>query len=107
MIYARDELQIGDMNTLICYVTGFYPAPVKVHWTKNGQNVTEGAIVNVPHPNKDGSFKQLFRLQFVPHQGDMYTCTVQHPALDQPLTKIWGETLYLSSSNVNICVTKV
>ncbi|XP_028993875.1 RLA class II histocompatibility antigen, DP alpha-1 chain-like isoform X1 [Betta splendens] len=89
MIYTRDDLQLGDMNTLICYATGFYPAPVKVHWTKNGQNVTDGPVANVPHLNKDGSFKQIFRLQFIPQQGDVYTCTAQHPGLDQPLTSIW------------------
>ncbi|XP_070848857.1 HLA class II histocompatibility antigen, DP alpha 1 chain-like [Chaetodon trifascialis] len=89
IIYPRDDVELGQKNTLLCHVTGFYPAPVKVNWTKNGQTVTEGTSINVPFPNKDGSFHQVSRLDFVPQLGDMYSCTVEHVALDQPLTRIW------------------
>ncbi|XP_026225284.1 mamu class II histocompatibility antigen, DR alpha chain-like [Anabas testudineus] len=89
MIYTRDHLDHGANNTLICYVTGFYPAPVKIYWTRNVENVTHGASTSVPHLNKDGFFSQTSRLQFVPHRGDIYGCTVEHPALDQPLTRFW------------------
>uniref|UniRef100_A0A8C9XHS7 Ig-like domain-containing protein n=1 Tax=Sander lucioperca TaxID=283035 RepID=A0A8C9XHS7_SANLU len=78
-----------EKNTLICYVTGFYPAPVNFYWTKNGENVTQGTSTNVPYPNKDGSFNQFSRLEFIPQLGDIYSCTVKHLALDQPLTRIW------------------
>nr|ALO78752.1 MHC class II antigen alpha chain [Scatophagus argus] len=89
MIYTKDYVEVGQKNVLICHVTGFYPAPVNVSWTKNGVQVTEGTSTNVPFPNKDGSFRQTSRLEFVPQQGDMYSCTVRHRALDQPLTRIW------------------
>ncbi|XP_063324193.1 HLA class II histocompatibility antigen, DR alpha chain-like [Pelmatolapia mariae] len=88
MIYTRDEVEFGQENTLICHVTGFYPAPVNVSWTKNEQKVT-GSSINVPYPNKDGTFTQISRLQFTPQLGDMYSCTVKHLALTQPLTKIY------------------
>ncbi|XP_018545342.1 H-2 class II histocompatibility antigen, A-U alpha chain [Lates calcarifer] len=89
MIYTRDKVELGVKNTLICHVSGFYPAPVNVSWTKNEQKVTEGTSINVPFPNKDGSFTQISRLDFIPQLGDVYTCTVRHPALNQPLTRIW------------------
>ncbi|XP_044197451.1 RLA class II histocompatibility antigen, DP alpha-1 chain-like [Thunnus albacares] len=89
IIYIRDNLELGAQNTLICHVTGFFPAPVKVYWTKNRENVTEGTSTNVPFPNKDGSFSQIFRLEFIPQQGDIYSCRVTHPALTQPLTRFW------------------
>ncbi|KAG7233202.1 hypothetical protein INR49_007362 [Caranx melampygus] len=89
MIFSRDEVELGQKNTLLCHVTGFYPAPVHVHWTKNGQKVTEGSSINVPYPNSDGSFRQTSRLDVLPQLGDTYGCTVTHLALDQPLTRFW------------------
>uniref|UniRef100_A0A4W6C745 Ig-like domain-containing protein n=1 Tax=Lates calcarifer TaxID=8187 RepID=A0A4W6C745_LATCA len=93
-IYTRNHMLHGEKNILICHVSGFYPAPVNVSWTKNGVNVTEGTSINVPFPNKDGSFTQISRLEFIPQLGDIYTCTVTHPALNQPLTRIW-DVVYL------------
>nr|AYN72149.1 MHC class II antigen alpha chain [Oreochromis niloticus] len=87
-IYTRDEVEFGVLNTLICHVTGFYPAPVNVSWTKNEQKVT-GSSINVPYPNKDGTFTQISRLQFTPQQGDVYSCTVQHLSLTKPETRLY------------------
>nr|AYN72151.1 MHC class II antigen alpha chain [Oreochromis niloticus] len=87
MIYTRDEVEFGEKNTLICHVTGFYPAPVNVSWTKNQQKVT-GSSINTPYLNKDGTFRQTSRLDFTPQLGDVYSCAVQHLALTKPLTKI-------------------
>uniref|UniRef100_A0A3P8NL00 Ig-like domain-containing protein n=1 Tax=Astatotilapia calliptera TaxID=8154 RepID=A0A3P8NL00_ASTCA len=71
-------VELGVQNTLICHVTGFYPAPVNITWNKNEQKVTEGTSTSVPFPNKDGSFKQTSRLEFIPKQGDVYSCTKEN-----------------------------
>ncbi|CAI5670291.1 unnamed protein product [Oreochromis niloticus] len=89
IIYTVLNVELGVQNTLICHVTGFYPAPVNVSWTKNEQKVTEGMNTTVPFPNKDGSFRQTSRLDFIPQQGDVYSCTVEHVALTQPMTRIY------------------
>ncbi|XP_051800364.1 H-2 class II histocompatibility antigen, A-U alpha chain-like [Acanthochromis polyacanthus] len=89
IIYSEDYLELGVKNVLICHVSGFYPAPVNVSWTKNGEKVTEGTSINRPFPNKDGSFTQISRLEFIPQQGDIYSCSVEHLALEQPLTRMW------------------
>ncbi|XP_059184763.1 HLA class II histocompatibility antigen, DP alpha 1 chain-like [Centropristis striata] len=89
VVYSRDEVELGEENTLICHVTGFYPAPVDFSWTKNGQNVTEGTSVNVPYPNKDATFNQFSSLVFTPKLGDVYRCSVTHLALDQPQSRFW------------------
>ncbi|XP_041840617.1 H-2 class II histocompatibility antigen, A-U alpha chain-like [Melanotaenia boesemani] len=89
IIYSRNFVDLGEKNSLICHVSGFYPAPVNVSWTKNGEKVTEGTSINVPFPNKDGSFTQISRLDFIPQLGDIYSCSVEHLALTQPLTRIW------------------
>uniref|UniRef100_A0A667YGY3 Ig-like domain-containing protein n=1 Tax=Myripristis murdjan TaxID=586833 RepID=A0A667YGY3_9TELE len=88
-IYPRDDVQLDVENHLICHVSGFFPAPVSVYWTRNNQNVTEGTSINTPYPSKDGTFTQISTLKFTPQQGDIYSCTVQHPALEQPLTRVW------------------
>uniref|UniRef100_A0A667Y118 Ig-like domain-containing protein n=1 Tax=Myripristis murdjan TaxID=586833 RepID=A0A667Y118_9TELE len=86
-IYTRNRVQLDEENRLICHVSGFFPAPVSVYWTRNEQNVTEGTSINTPYPSKDGTFTQISTLKFTPQQGDIYSCTVQHPALEQPLTR--------------------
>ncbi|XP_067086966.1 HLA class II histocompatibility antigen, DP alpha 1 chain-like [Osmerus mordax] len=89
-IYTRDDVELGVENTLICHVTGFYPAPVTVWWTRNGENVTEGVSISPPYPNKDSTFNQVSRLTFTPGEGDIYSCSVQHRSLTaQPLTRMW------------------
>uniref|UniRef100_A0A3B3VQN5 RLA class II histocompatibility antigen, DP alpha-1 chain-like n=1 Tax=Poecilia latipinna TaxID=48699 RepID=A0A3B3VQN5_9TELE len=87
--WIRDDVELGEKNILICHVSGFYPAPVNVSWTKNEQKVTEGTSINAPFLNKDFTFTQISRLQFVPQMGDIYSCSVEHPALTVPLTRTW------------------
>ncbi|KAL2092148.1 hypothetical protein ACEWY4_011946 [Coilia grayii] len=87
-LYPRDEVKLGNENTLICLISGFYPPRLTVRWTKNDKNVTEGVSSSQLRMNvNDGSYSQFSSLMFTPQRGDIYTCTVEHPALDWPLTK--------------------
>ncbi|XP_056156110.1 H-2 class II histocompatibility antigen, A-U alpha chain-like [Lampris incognitus] len=88
-VYTKDVVEIGKENHLICHVTGFYPAPVQVYWTRNNQNVTGGISLNTPFPNSDGTFNQFSILTFTPELGDIYSCSVEHRALSQSLTRVW------------------
>ena len=92
-MYVHDEVRLGSENTLICYVTGFYPPRLTVKWTRNNNNVTQGVSSSQIHINNDGTFNQFSTLKFTPQEGDMYTCTVEHSALEGPMTRYWGETL--------------
>ncbi|NP_001290803.1 H-2 class II histocompatibility antigen, A-U alpha chain-like precursor [Esox lucius] len=88
-IYPRDDVVLGVKNTLICHVSGFHPAPVRVRWTRNNQIVTEGVRMSTPYPNQDFSHNQFSSLTFTPEEGDIYSCTVEHQGLSEPLTRIW------------------
>ncbi|XP_074484426.1 H-2 class II histocompatibility antigen, E-D alpha chain-like isoform X6 [Sebastes fasciatus] len=98
IVYTKDDVDLGQENILICHVTGFYPAPVNVSWTKNGEKVTVGTSINVPFMNKDGTYNQFSTLKFTPQLGDIYSCEVEHLALEQPLTRIWDVEVKLNVS---------
>uniref|UniRef100_W5MKC8 Zgc:123107 n=1 Tax=Lepisosteus oculatus TaxID=7918 RepID=W5MKC8_LEPOC len=90
-IYPRDEVELGKPNTLICLANNFFPPPVKVRWTKNDVDVSEQATLSRYYPNSDATFYQFSTLSFTPQLGDVYSCSVEHKALPEPKTRIWGE----------------
>ncbi|XP_003473759.3 HLA class II histocompatibility antigen, DP beta 1 chain [Cavia porcellus] len=76
-------------NQLICHVTDFYPGDIEVRWFLNGQEETAGIeSTNLIH-NGDWTFQILVMLEVTPQQGDVYTCHVEHPSLDSPVTVEW------------------
>uniref|UniRef100_A0A8C9VFD4 H-2 class II histocompatibility antigen, A-U alpha chain-like n=1 Tax=Scleropages formosus TaxID=113540 RepID=A0A8C9VFD4_SCLFO len=88
-VYPRDEVSVGGSNTLICFVNNFFPPPVKVKWTKNEVEVTEGVTLSRYYPNKDFTFTQYSTLPIIPQDGDVYSCTVEHKGLSEPETRLW------------------
>ncbi|KAM4580267.1 H-2 class II histocompatibility antigen, A-Q alpha chain-like isoform 1-T2 [Odontesthes bonariensis] len=89
MIFSAREVEPGVENSLICFVNDFYPPSIKVSWTKNGRPVSEGVSLSQYLPNNDQTFRQFSTLTFTPSEGDIYSCTVEHSALDTPKTRIW------------------
>ncbi|XP_041843019.1 LOW QUALITY PROTEIN: H-2 class II histocompatibility antigen, A-U alpha chain-like [Melanotaenia boesemani] len=89
ILYTAEEVDKGVENSLICFVNHFYPPLIKVTWTKNGQPVSEGVSLSRYYPNQDQTFHQFSTLTFTPTETDIYSCTVEHMALDRPQTRIW------------------
>uniref|UniRef100_A0A672LEY6 Zgc:123107 n=1 Tax=Sinocyclocheilus grahami TaxID=75366 RepID=A0A672LEY6_SINGR len=79
-IYPRNDVQLAVENTLICHVTGFFPPPVNVSWTKNNVVVTEGVSLSQYRPRSDGTFHVFSSLKITPEERDIYSCTVNHRA---------------------------
>uniref|UniRef100_A0A8C7AMT7 Ig-like domain-containing protein n=1 Tax=Neovison vison TaxID=452646 RepID=A0A8C7AMT7_NEOVI len=80
-------------NLLVCHVSDFYPGHIQVRWFLNGQEETAGVLsTNLMH-NGDWTFQILVMLEMTPQQGDVYTCQVEHPSLDSPVTVEWSELL--------------
>ncbi|KAJ0039331.1 hypothetical protein NL108_018304, partial [Boleophthalmus pectinirostris] len=90
LLYPRDHLKPSHHNTLVCQASGFYPAPVRFYWTKDGQNVTLSASVSQSYPQKDGTFTQFSRLDITPEEGQVYSCALDHPGLKgETRSRIW------------------
>ncbi|KAM9475593.1 H-2 class II histocompatibility antigen, A-R alpha chain-like [Clarias gariepinus] len=96
-IYPRDDVNVGTQNTLICHSVRFFPPPVRVRWTKNGEDVTDKSSLSQYYPNEDHTFNQFSHLTFTPMEGDVYTCTVEHKSLETPDTKTWEVHVELPS----------
>ncbi|XP_029306747.1 H-2 class II histocompatibility antigen, A-U alpha chain-like [Cottoperca gobio] len=89
VLYPAEEVELGVENSLVCFVNHFYPPDIKVSWTRNGRHVSEGVSLSRYYPNNDQTFHQFSTLTFTPREGDIYSCTVEHLALDRPATRIW------------------
>ncbi|XP_053480040.1 H-2 class II histocompatibility antigen, A-U alpha chain [Ictalurus furcatus] len=96
-IYPRDDVQLGSKNTLICHAIRFFPPPVHVRWTKNNLDVTDESSLSQYYPNDDQTYNQFSHLSFTAQEGDVYTCTVEHEALQTPDTRTWEVNVALPS----------
>ncbi|KAK7146347.1 hypothetical protein R3I93_013937 [Phoxinus phoxinus] len=97
-IYSKAVVVQDAENALICHVTGFFPPPVNVSWTKNNEIVTEGMSLSQYRLKSDGTFNIFSTLKFTPKEGDMYSCTVNHRSIPgQPQTKTWDVDVALPS----------
>uniref|UniRef100_A0A8C6LV53 Immunoglobulin C1-set domain-containing protein n=1 Tax=Nothobranchius furzeri TaxID=105023 RepID=A0A8C6LV53_NOTFU len=61
IIYPRNEVVTDEENTLICFINNFFPPKIRIK-----------------------SFHIFSSLNFVPKDGDIYSCTVEHEALEEP-----------------------
>lgn len=85
---ARTEA-LNHHNMLVCSVTDFYPAHIKVRWFRNDQEETAGVVSTPLIRNGDWTYQVLVMLEMTPQRGDVYTCHVEHPSLQSPITVEW------------------
>lgn len=88
-LYPRDHPRPSMPNTLVCQASGFYPAPVVFSWTRNRANISSFSVSQA-YPQSDGSFTQFSTLEVLPKDGEVYSCSLEHPALKgQRRTRLW------------------
>ncbi|XP_005389512.1 PREDICTED: HLA class II histocompatibility antigen, DQ beta 1 chain-like [Chinchilla lanigera] len=80
---------LNHHNLLVCSVSNFYPGQVKVQWFRNGQEETAGVVSTPLIRNGDWTFQILVMLEMTPQRGDVYTCHVEHPSLQSPISVEW------------------
>uniref|UniRef100_A0A670HM72 Ig-like domain-containing protein n=1 Tax=Podarcis muralis TaxID=64176 RepID=A0A670HM72_PODMU len=91
-VYPENAVELGDPNVLICFVDRFSPPVLNVTWLKNNEVVSEGVEETDFYPSVDNSFRKFSYLPFVPEQGDIYVCQVEHWGIPEgKMEKIWGK----------------
>ncbi|KAM5298345.1 hereditary hemochromatosis protein [Ctenodactylus gundi] len=102
--------QTSSVTTLQCQALNFYPQNITMRWLKDHQPLD--AKENKPEevlPNGDGTYQGWVSL-VVPHgEEQRFTCQVEHPGLNQPLSITWepslSNTLVMGvTSGITICV---
>uniref|UniRef100_A0A8C6U0A9 Ig-like domain-containing protein n=1 Tax=Neogobius melanostomus TaxID=47308 RepID=A0A8C6U0A9_9GOBI len=76
-------------NTLVCRASGFYPAPVVFSWTRDRQNISSSSVSQA-FPHSDGTFTQFSTIKLLPQEGEVYSCSLEHPALRERATRLWN-----------------
>uniref|UniRef100_A0A8C6TZP5 Ig-like domain-containing protein n=1 Tax=Neogobius melanostomus TaxID=47308 RepID=A0A8C6TZP5_9GOBI len=80
LLYPRAHLRPLQPNTLVCRASGFYPAPVVFSWTRDRQNISSSSVSQA-FPHSDGTFTQFSTIKLLPQEGEVYSCSLEHPAL--------------------------
>uniref|UniRef100_A0A8C8T4Y3 Histocompatibility 2, O region beta locus n=1 Tax=Peromyscus maniculatus bairdii TaxID=230844 RepID=A0A8C8T4Y3_PERMB len=68
---------------------GFYPGDINVGWFRNGQEERSGVISTGLVRNGDWTFQMTVMLEMTPELGDIYSCLVEHPSLQSPISVEW------------------
>uniref|UniRef100_A0A4X1VMF7 Homeostatic iron regulator n=2 Tax=Sus scrofa TaxID=9823 RepID=A0A4X1VMF7_PIG len=82
------------VTTLRCQALNFYPQNITMRWLKDRQPLDAKDIE--PRdvlPNGDGTYQSWVALVVLPGEEQRYSCQVEHPGLDQPLTARWEPSL--------------
>uniref|UniRef100_A0A670HNU5 Ig-like domain-containing protein n=1 Tax=Podarcis muralis TaxID=64176 RepID=A0A670HNU5_PODMU len=70
--------------------TGSPPPVLNVTWLKNKEVVSKGVEETDFYPSVDNTFRKFSYLPFVPEQGDIYVCQVEHWGIPEgKMEKIW------------------
>ncbi|XP_037374926.1 hereditary hemochromatosis protein [Talpa occidentalis] len=89
---TRHEAATG--TTLRCQALNFYPQNITMVWWKDRQPLaTEDGTPKNVLPCGDGTFRAWMALTVPFGEEQRYSCRVEHPGLDQPLTARWESSL--------------
>uniref|UniRef100_A0A8D0H899 Ig-like domain-containing protein n=1 Tax=Sphenodon punctatus TaxID=8508 RepID=A0A8D0H899_SPHPU len=88
-VSAMESESLGHPHQLVCFVMGFYPPKIEIKWFKNGQEELDGIVSSELLSNGDWTFQMQVVLPTTLQWGDVYTCQVEHPSLQSPMSVQW------------------
>ncbi|XP_012659956.1 hereditary hemochromatosis protein [Otolemur garnettii] len=98
------------VTILQCQALNFYPQNITMKWLRDKQPLDAKEVESKDVlPNGDGTYQSRVALAVTPGEEQRYTCQVEHPGLDQPLTATWeplpSDTLVIGViSGIAVCV---
>ncbi|KAM9817593.1 major histocompatibility complex class I-related gene protein-like [Neosynchiropus ocellatus] len=80
-------LQKTPSSPIVCHATGFYPPRAKLFWTKDGEELHEGVIIEEVLPNPDGTYQMMAQLKLpdLSEAWERYTCVFQLDGVKEAL----------------------
>nr|XP_010594473.1 hereditary hemochromatosis protein isoform X2 [Loxodonta africana] len=100
----------SEATTLRCQALNFLPQNITMKWLKDKQLLEAKEVEPVDIlPNGDGTYQSWMAVAVPPGEEQRYTCQVEHPGLDQPLTATWepsspGTLVIGIISGITVCV---
>nr|UTD43068.1 immunoglobulin NAR heavy chain secretory form [Heterodontus francisci] len=104
LLPSAEEIGTEQTATLVCLVTGFYPAEIYIAWMANDTLLDSGSPSQAEIKKRNGSSSIASRLKLTAvewNSGTTYTCLVGHPSLQRDLRRSINKS-YGKPTSVNV-----
>lgn len=98
-VYTRTPAEVGQVNLLLCHVSGFHPPQISVDLLKNGLKLSSSLQTDLIF-EESWQYQLTKYVSFTPTKGDSYACRVTH--MGESRTFPWGMVLSKRRNDQNV-----